>query len=239
MLKGRVHSIETMGALDGPGLRVVVFLAGCPLRCCYCHNPDSWDKDSGELMTAEAVAAKIKRYQPYFGGNGGVTLSGGEPLGQPQFAGEILRLCREAGISTCVDTSGSVFNEKVKAALAYADLVLLDVKHTDAGKYRQLTGGDLSQNRAFLNYCREEGIHLWIRQVVVPGWNDTEADIKALLSYVEGANVQKIELLPYHTMGVYKWEALKIPYPLKGVEPPSTEQMDRLRALIAKKNRAN
>lgn len=239
MVQGRVHSIETMGALDGPGIRVVVFLAGCPLRCRYCHNPDSWDKDSGELMTAAAVAAKIKRYQPYFGGDGGVTLSGGEPLGQPQFAGEILRLCHEAGISTCVDTSGSIINEKVKAALAYADLVLLDVKHTDAEKYRGLTGGDLARNRAFLAHCKEAGIPLWIRQVIVPGWSDTEDDIKALLSYVEGANVQRIELLPYHTMGVYKWDALKIPYPLAGVEPPSPERMDRLRELIPKKNRAN
>jgi len=236
MTTGYVHSFESLGALDGPGLRFVVFLSGCPLRCLYCHNPDTWDMLAGKEMTADEIVKKAMRYQPYFQNSGGITLSGGEPLMQPKFAMEILRKCREVGISTCVDTGGSVLNDDVKAALAYADLVMLDVKHTDAVKYNTLTGGNIETNKAFLEYCKMLQIPLWVRQVILPGWNDTADDMAYLLRYIEVANVQKIELLPYHMLGLHKWEALGLPYKLKEMRPPSKEQMTRLREILEKHN---
>lgn len=229
MKTGKIHSFETLGALDGPGVRFVVFFSGCPLRCLYCHNPDTWQAASGKEYTSNDILAKAMRYKPYFKNGGGVTLSGGEPLFQAEFAMELMKKCRGAGISTCVDTAGSVLSDQVKAALAYADLVLLDVKHTDPQRYRALTGGELKTNRAFLDYCTEKHIPLWIRQVILPGWNDTAEDIRSLLAYIEGANVEKIELLPYHTLGVHKWKALGLPYRLEGLHPPSEEQMRMLR----------
>lgn len=234
MTTGKVHSFETLGTLDGPGVRLVVFLAGCPLRCLYCHNPDTWNQSAGAELTPEQVLHKARRYLPYFKRGGGLTLSGGEPLLQPEFAGEIMELCRLSGISTCVDTAGSVLNGAVKKALAFADLVILDVKHTDPVKYYRLTGGDLEINRRFLDHCKKEKIPLWIRQVILPGWNDTPEDMASLLRYVEGADVRKIELLPYHTMGVSKWRALELPYGLEGTEPPPDTRMEELRAQIAK-----
>ncbi len=235
MKTGRIHSIETLGALDGPGLRFVVFFAGCPIRCRYCHNPDTWEMSAGKEVTADEIVEKAKRYKPYFKNGGGITLSGGEPMLQPEFALEIMEKCRDAGISACIDTSGSVLNDRVKAALRCAELVLLDVKHTDPRIYHELTGGNLEDNRAFLDYCRAENIPLWIRQVIVPGWNSEPEDIDSLLDYIKGANVQKIELLPYHTLGKHKWETLGIPYRLEGVEPPSPELMDRLRRRLAER----
>ncbi len=234
MTTGYVHSFESLGALDGPGLRFVVFLSGCPLRCLYCHNPDTWDMGSGKAMTPDEIVKKAMRYQPYFANGGGLTLSGGEPLIQPKFALEILRGCREVGISTCVDTGGSVINDEVKAALAFTDLVLLDIKHTSAVKYKALTGGNIETNKAFLEYCKVMQIPLWIRQVILPGWNDTEEDMEYLLRYINGANVQKIELLPYHSLGVHKWEALGLPYQLKDLAPPSDEQMAGPREIVEK-----
>lgn len=233
-MTGKVHSFETLGTLDGPGVRVVVFLAGCPLRCLYCHNPDTWDKSAGTNMTPTQVFEKVRRFMPYFRQHGGITLSGGEPLLQPEFAREIMELCRASDISTCVDTSGSVFNDEVKKALALADLVILDVKHTDCVKYYRLTGGDQEIHRLFLEHCKKQRIPLWVRQVVLPGWNDTPEDMDKLLRYVDGADVRKIELLPYHTMGVSKWRALGLPYALEEVKPPSDALMDALRAQIAK-----
>ena len=237
MTTGYVHSFESLGALDGPGLRFVVFLSGCPLRCLYCHNPDTWDMGAGKEMTPDEIVKKAMRYQPYFANGGGLTLSGGEPLMQPKFALEILSGCRGVGISTCVDTAGSVLNDEVKAALAYADLVMLDVKHTDAVKNKALTGGNIETNMAFLEYCKDIQIPLWIRQVILPGWNDTAEDMESLLRYINGANVQKIELLPYHTLGVHKWDLLGLPYQLKGVEQPSEEQMVRLRKVVELKRK--
>lgn len=234
MTTGKVHSFDTLGTLDGPGVRVVAFLAGCPLRCLYCHNPDTWNRNTGADMTPEQVLKKIRRFAPYFKNGGGLTLSGGEPLLQPEFAREVMELCRAEGISTCADTSGGVWNGEVKKALAFADLVILDVKHTDPAKYRRLTGGDPETHRRFTDHCKKERIPLWVRQVILPGWNDTPEDMASLLRYVEGSDVRKIELLPYHAMGVSKWRALKLPYELEGVEPPPDARMESLRAQIAK-----
>jgi len=232
MITGKVHSFETLGALDGPGLRFVVFFAGCPLRCLYCHNPDTWELNSGKETTPDEIVEKVKRYQPYFVNGGGITLSGGEPMMQPEFALEVMRKCRNAGISTCVDTSGSVMDDNVRAALNFADLVMLDVKHTDTGKYRDLTGGNIENNRAFFEYCKLKNIPLWIRQVILPGWNSAIEDMEALLNYIKGANVKKIELLPYHTLGVHKWKSAGLKYPLEGLNPPSEELMNRLRERV-------
>lgn len=235
MTAGKVHSFETLGTLDGPGVRFVVFFSGCPLRCLYCHNPDTWDEASGTEMTSEEIMEKVRRYRPYFANGGGITLSGGEPMMQPEFACEILRRCRDEGILTCVDTSGSLLNDRVKEALCYTDLVILDVKHTKERKYNALTGGSLEMNGAFLEYCKTANIPLWIRQVILPGWNDTPEDMQALLDYIKGADVRKIELLPYHTLGVHKWEALGLQYRLEGVRVPSEERMSQLRKVIAGK----
>ena len=232
MITGKIHSFETLGALDGPGLRLVVFFAGCPLRCLYCHNPDTWDLSSGKEMTPDEIMEKAKRYKPYFVNGGGITLSGGEPMMQPEFALEVMRKCRNAGISTCVDTSGGVMDDNVKAALEYADLVMLDIKHTDARKYKELTGGNMENNKAFLEYCKSKNIPLWIRQVVLPGWNSNIEDIDSLLNYIKGANVKKIELLPYHTLGVHKWAALGLKYQLGGLNPPLEELMNKLREKV-------
>lgn len=231
-MTGKIHSIETLGTLDGPGVRLVAFLAGCPLRCLYCHNPDTWARAAWTEMTPEALTNRAKRYLPYFKTTGGITLSGGEPLLQPEFVRRTLELCRKAGISTCVDTSGGLLNDAVKSALEQADLVILDVKHTEAAGYRALTGGDPETHRRFLAHCRENKIPLWIRQVIVPGRNDTPEDMDRLLEYIAGANVRRIELLPYHTLGVHKWEALGLPYALEGTEPPAEAQMEALRGRL-------
>ena len=228
MISGKVHSFETLGTLDGPGVRFVVFLTGCPLRCLYCHNPDTWDLSSGKEMSSVEIVEKAKRYKPYFASSGGITISGGEPMMQPEFVADIFRQCKSEGISTCLDTSGALLNKSVKACLDFTDLVMLDVKHTDAQKYKELTGGSLESNRAFLDYCKSKQIPLWIRQVILPGWTSAVEDMDSLLSYIEGANVKKIELLPYHTLGVHKWKAQGLEYRLEGLEPPMNELMETL-----------
>jgi pyruvate formate lyase activating enzyme len=232
-MTGRIHSIETLGALDGPGLRCVVFLQGCPLRCQYCHNPDTWDCGGGAEMSAEAVVARVRRSQPYFGLHGGITLSGGEPLAQPEFATQVLRQCREADIHTAVDTSGACFNETVAEALDYTDLVLLDIKHTDPQRYAELTGGELDRTLRFLEHIARIGRPLWVRQVIVPGWNDTEDDARALAELLGGVpSLERVELLPYHRMGVRKWEALGLRSPLEGLPEADTEVVARLERVV-------
>jgi len=230
MVSGMVHSFESLGTLDGPGIRFVVFLSGCPLRCVYCHNPDTWDKHSGKEMTAEEIVIKAKRYKPYFSGGGGITLSGGEPFMQPEFVSGIMSRCREEGISTCADTGAGIFNSKVREALSHTDLVLLDIKHTEPRKYRELTGGSIETQRAFFDYCKSINMPLWIRRVVFP--DTSKEDIYALMEYIQGADVKKIELLPYHTLGISKWEALGLRYKLGRLAPPPEELMKELRGIV-------
>lgn len=236
-MTGYVHSFESLGTLDGPGLRFVVFFSGCPLRCQYCHNPDTWHMSDGKEISSDEIVNKALRYRSYFKNEGGITLSGGEPLLQAKFALEIMCECKKAGISTCVDTSGSVFNDDVRKALNYADLVILDVKHTGAEKYSRLTDGNIDTHRTFLKYCIDKQIPLWIRQVILSGWNDTSDDMVSLMRYINGANVKKIELLPYHVLGIHKWEALGVPYQLKEVIPPTSEKMEMLRGMVANYNK--
>ena len=232
---GRIHSLETMGALDGPGLRMVVFLQGCPQRCRYCHNPDTWKQDGGQEMTAEEVARQAMKYKRFFGKNGGVTFSGGEPLMQAGFVTECIKLLHEKGIHCAVDTSGGVWNDDVRALLDEADLMLMDIKHSDAQGFEALTGGRFETLEKCLAHLRSTNKPVWIRQVIVEGFTQDEAQVRAIRTLTEGVNVIKTELLPYHTLGVHKWEALGIPYALKNVQPPSRETMERLRSIAEAK----
>ncbi len=228
-MTGRLHSIETLGALDGPGLRAVVFLQGCPLRCQYCHNPDTWDLAGGTEISAEALVARVCRLRPYFGEHGGVTLSGGEPLAQPQFAAEVLRLCRAQGLHTALDTSGACPGPAAAEVLRHTDLVILDLKATDPEQYRALTGGELSRTWEFVRQVTAAGVALWVRKVIVPGWNDTEADARRLGEALRGLpTLERIELLPYHTLGLSKWDQLGLRSPLADRPAADPEHVARL-----------
>lgn len=223
MIKGRIHSIESMGLVDGPGIRTVVFFQGCPLRCAYCHNPDTWSIQGGTEMTPHELLKKILRFKPYFEkSNGGVTFSGGEVLLQPDFLIEILKLCKENNIHTALDTSGFGVG-KYHEILKYTDLVLLDVKHIDDKGYKSLTGHSKKGLDEFLKALDKSGTKLWIRHVVVPGISNSVEHIEKLAHIIKQiANVEKIELLPYHTLGVSKYEKLGIDYLLK-----NTPSMDK------------
>lgn len=218
-MTGYLHSIESMGNVDGPGVRTVVFLQGCRLRCKYCHNPDTWPFSGGTPVQPQQIVEKLMRYKPYYGATGGVTFSGGEPLMQPAFLCECLRLCRQAGIHTCIDTAGVGLGE-YDEILRWTDLVLLDVKHEDPQEYKALTGGEPAQVQAFIQAVRRAGTPMWVRHVVVPGLTDGAAHMRKLAEYVKRLpNVQRVQLLAYHTMGIKKYDALGIPYPLKGTPP--------------------
>ena len=219
MFQGRIHSIESMGLVDGPGIRTVVFMQGCRLRCQYCHNPDTWPLTSGKeiLMSPEQLLKKLLRFKPYYGEQGGVTFSGGEPLLQKEFLLQSLRLCKNAGIHTCLDTAGCGCGN-YEELLAFTDLILLDVKHFTPDGYRTVTGQEPTEFNRFLSSAQKAGTPLWVRHVVVPGLTDGDAHLQALLEYLRGIpNIQRVELLPYHTLGVSKYRALGIPYPLESV----------------------
>jgi len=232
-VRGRVNSIETLGTLDGPGIRTVIFLQGCPFTCGYCHNPDTWDKNGGVEYSVSELFKKILRYVPYYRKHGGLTLSGGEPLWQTDFAAEIFRLCKENGISTTLDTSAAVFNEKVKNVLAYTDLVIADVKALDRDHFREVCGGSFNIFKKFLDYCQETGQRVWLRQVIIGGINDTPSNILAIKDLAAAySSIEKIELLAYHTDGLGKWQALGKEYPLSKVKAPDEQTMANLRSLL-------
>lgn len=228
-ITGYIHSIESLGGVDGPGVRAVVFMQGCPLRCAYCHNPDTWNFSGGESTTNKELFDRILRFKPYFGKNGGVTLSGGEPLAQATFAAGFFKLCKEAGISTALDTAGSYMNDDVIDVLNYTDLVILDVKHTDPEEFIKLTGGNYSNFNKFFEYCTSINKPIWLRQVIVPGITDNDENLRALTELAKKSNALKVELLAYHDMGRHKWEKLGLSYSLDGITPPSEEKMKKLR----------
>ena len=225
-MTGRIHSIESMGLVDGPGVRSVVFLQGCPLRCLYCHNPDT-QRGGGQEISAQELCRRLVRFRPYFGDSGGVTFSGGEPLGQPEFLLECLKLLKAEGIHTCLDTSGVGLGDYGEI-LAHTDLVLYDVKHFDPQGYRTITGRDMDATLAFVEAVRAANVPMWVRHVVVPGLTDREDHLIALGEYIATLpGVEKVELLPYHTMGVEKYRKLGIPYALEGVPPMDGTKLEK------------
>ena len=241
--KGRINSFQSMGAVDGPGVRFVVFMQGCPLRCVYCHNPDTWDPEVGGEFSVEEVLDKILRCRPYFGADGGVTVSGGEPLLQWKFVAELFRRLKEEGIHTALDTSGigggtgngkgAGSMEGAGEVLRYTDLVLCDLKFGTDEEYRKYCGGSLNPVLAFLELTEQMQVPLWIRHVVVPGLTDSEASIAEIAKAANRyANLQKIELLPFKKLCVPKYEALGIPFPLEGYESCPDERIHKLNQVL-------
>ncbi|MCL2797973.1 MAG: pyruvate formate-lyase-activating protein [Firmicutes bacterium] len=223
----KIHSIETLGAHDGPGIRTVVFFQGCPMRCSYCHNPDMFCAAGGEEKSVEELVRFCTRYKNYYGHDGGVTLSGGEPLLQYEAAAQLLTALKKEGIHTALDTSGAVFNKK---ALAAADLVILDIKHTDPSAFLDLTGHAIFNTLKALEFLKSAGKPFWVRQVIVKGITDGHEQILALKKMAAGA--ARIELLPYHTLGVHKWEKCGLDYTLADLKPPSEGAMEKLKRLL-------
>ncbi len=216
---GRIHSLESFGTVDGPGIRFVAFFQGCPMRCAFCHNPDTWNPTAPVQyeFTPEELLAEVLRYKNFIK-KGGVTCSGGEPLMQADFLLDFFRLCQEAGIHTALDTSGIIFNEKAHQVLEHTDLVLLDIKTFDDALHKDYTGHTRTNNQAFLDYLHSIHKPTWIRHVLVPGYTDRDDRLTALAQHLHiYNNVECVELLPYHTMGTYKYQELGIPYPLDGV----------------------
>lgn len=231
---GRIHSFETFGTVDGPGIRFVVFMQGCPLQCVYCHNRDTWDVKGGREFTVNEVGKQVEKYLNYikFSG-GGITVTGGEPLLQADFVAGLFKSCRELGVHTALDTSGHADIERVKELLAYTDLVLLDIKHADEEKHRRITGVGHEKIKIFAAYISEKGIPIWIRYVLVPGLTDAEEDLKLASQFIgELKTVEKIEVLPYHAMGAYKWEELGYSYTLGEVREPSAEEIERAQRIL-------
>ncbi len=222
---GRIHSIESGGAVDGPGIRFVTFLQGCPLRCQYCHNPDTWKTSGGMEKTPRELfneAKKLKSYMKFTGG--GVTVTGGEPMLQAPFVLEYFKLCKSAHIHTAIDTSGFIFNDTVDEILDYTDLVLLDIKHFNKEQYKVITGVELEPTLRFLQHTSEKNIKVWIRYVLVPDLSDQLDDIEALGKHLsQYNNIERIEVLPFHKMGEYKWEELGEKYKLADTEEPSKD----------------
>jgi len=229
---GYINSIETMGLVDGPGIRVVFFMQGCPLRCLYCHNPETWGMKSDLIMTPKEVVEKILRFKNYFGKEGGVTFSGGEPLLQKDFLLETLKLCKKEGINTAIDTCG-VTDDDYDEILDYVDLVIMDIKSHDRKEYKHITGVEIEKSLEFLECCQSKNKKMWIRRVVVPNINDTEKqtlEFKNFISKIK--NVEKVELLPYQTLGVHKYKELSLPYKLEDVESMDKEKCERLSKLL-------
>lgn len=232
--KGRIHSIESFGAVDGPGVRFVVFFQGCPLRCRYCHNPDSWNFAEGTEKTAGEMIDQIADYRNFIR-KGGVTLSGGDPLAQPDFCAALLRLCREQGFHTAVDTSGFIPLSKCRHAVDEADMLLLDIKDIDADDCKELTGQGNENAFALLDYCEQQKKTVWIRHVCVPGYTLKEDKLNRLAKRLSGYScIEKIELIPFHQLGSYKWDYVDKEYLLGEVEPPSQSDMEQARELVRK-----
>lgn len=238
-MTGRIHSFESFGTVDGPGIRFVIFLQGCPLRCQYCHNPDTWGA-GGEEHSVEDVVQRAIRYRNYFGDKGGVTVTGGEPLLQIDFVIELFTALKAKGIHTCVDTSGITFKkdnavsvEKHQKLLAVTDLFLLDIKHIDDEACKKLTGQSNENTLAFARFLSDNGKPMWLRQVLVPGITDDDEDLKKTRAFIDSlSTVEKVEVLPYHTMGVVKYEKLGMEYPLKDVSAPSKERVMNAKSIL-------
>ena len=234
-LTGRIHSIETFGTVDGPGIRFVIFFQGCALRCKYCHNRDTWDTTIGNSVKVSELIEKVKRYEQYIKiSKGGVTATGGEPLLQPKFLKSLFTELKKLGFHTALDTSGMFpLTDDIKEVLSVTDLVLLDIKHIDDEKCKDLVGFSNKLELEFARYLSENGKHMWIRQVLVPGYTDKEEDLIKLKEFLATLKtVDKVEILPYHDMGRFKWEQLGLEYPLDGVRVANNEDVERAKKLL-------
>ena len=236
-MNGYVHSVESFGTVDGPGLRFIVFVQGCGLRCAYCHNPDSWKMKEGKVTEVSEIVSELVKYAS----GGGITVSGGEPLLQMEFVTELFKECKKHGIHTNIDTSGDLkFNteerkQQLKELLAVTDMLMLDIKMFDAQKHKQLTGKDNAHILEFGHLVSDVGIPMWIRRVLVPGLTDDEDDLQKTAEYIKTLKtVKKIEVLPYHSMGEYKWKQLGYDYPLDGQLPPSDELVKHAEEILGK-----
>ena len=239
MEKAIVHSIETFGSVDGPGIRYILFLKGCRLRCAFCHNADTWNMESDDQRSADEIIAHALRYRPYWGKDGGITVSGGEPLLQMDLLIELFTKAKKENIHTCIDTAGEPicfdpsWREKFDRLMEVTDLLLMDIKHIDPAKHKRLTGRSNENIIEMFHYL--DSIHkpIWIRQVLVPGWTDDENDLKQTRQFIDSLhNVQKVEVLPYHNLGAYKWEKLGLKYPLEHVTPPDEKQIQKAEYIL-------
>ena len=238
-MTGRVHSIESFGLVDGPGVRSIAFMQGCNLRCRYCHNPDTWVKTGGTEWEAESLFRKLYRFKPYWKKNGGITVSGGEALLQMEFVTDLFSIAKEHQVHTALDTSGGPFRtdpdylESFQKLMDVTDLFILDMKEMDPERHKALTGQDNRNILAFARYLSAHKKPMWIRHVLVPGLTDSRESLEALYDFIrELKSVERVEILPYHTMGVHKWEALGIPYSLKNVLPPTEEEVRRAEEIL-------
>ena len=236
---GHIHSTESFGAADGPGVRFIIFMQGCHMRCRYCHNPDTWKMDGGDEVTADEILKRALRFKPYWGKDGGITISGGEPLLQIDFVIELFKKAKELGINTCIDTAGNPFTKeepffsKFEELMKYTDLLLLDLKEINPPRHKDLTGFDNSNIIEMAKYLSEINKPVWIRHVLVPEHSDFDEDLDALGDFIDTlSNVDRVEILPYHSLGKFKWENLGIPYTLESISPPSAERIENAKNRI-------
>ena len=239
MTKGYIHSLESFGSVDGPGVRFVIFTSGCAMRCQFCHNPDTWNMQSGTPYTADELIAKALKYRSYWGSEGGITVSGGEPLLQIDFLLELFEKAKEKGIHTVIDTSGQPFTKqepffsKFQKLMEYTDLILLDLKQIDEEQHQILTGCTGKNILELAQYLSEIHKPVWIRHVLVPGGSDKDEYLDRLSTFIKTLkNVERVEVLPYHTLGVFKWETLGIPYALEGIKPPTKERVENAERIL-------
>ncbi len=240
MNKGYIHSIESFGSVDGPGVRFLIFLQGCPLRCRFCHNPDTWAFGQGQEMYAEELLDKAERYKAYWGDKGGITVSGGEPLMQIDFLIELFTEAHRRGINTCIDTSALPFNRngawfaKFEQLMSVTDTVLLDIKHIRPSEHKDLTGYDNASILDCARYLSEIGKPVWIRHVLVPGITDDDDCLKELAAFLSTLkNVERVDVLPYHTLGTFKYEKMGLEYSLKGISAPSAERVENAERILS------
>ena len=239
MTTGKIHSLESFGSVDGPGVRYIIFVQGCRMRCQFCHNPDTWKLGGGTEYTADALLEKALRFKTYWGTDGGITVSGGEPLLQIDFLLELFQKAKQQGVHTVIDTAGNPFTregeffQKFQALMEVTDLLLLDLKEINPERHRRLTGQENSNILDLARYLSEIGKPVWIRHVLVPGRSDYEEDLHALRNFLDTLdNVQRVEILPYHTLGVFKWENMGIPYPLEGISAPTKERVENAERIL-------
>ncbi len=240
---GAIHSVESFGSADGPGVRYIIFLQGCAMRCKYCHNPDTWASQKDvKMQTADELLKTALRYKPYWRETGGITISGGEALLQIDFLVDLCKKAKEQGVHVTIDTSGNPFTKeepffsKFQELMKYVDLFMLDIKHIDNAKHEELTGQKNENILEMAKYLSENGKTMWIRHVLVPGITTDEKYLKELHDFIETLDtVERVEVLPYHTLGVFKWKELGLPYALEGVETPTKEQLDKANEILETK----